>query len=159
MTSMNESRPTYPIHVLLSGRQCLVVGGGPVAMRKSVGLLASGALVTVVAPRIMPELLSLGERHTIDFRQRPYQVTDLESMVLAFAATDDSELNAAVVADCRRKQVFCCAADCHWPDGDFITPATFQHRGMTVSISTGGRDCRESKRIREILEKQWEHLS
>lgn len=156
---MTESEVTYPVHVLLADRRCLVVGGGSVARRKVVGLLAAGALVTVVAPRIIPEILALGDGHAISFRQRPYQGGDLESMTLAFAATDDHELNAAVIADCREKRVFCCAVDHHWSEGDFITPASFHHRRMTVSISTGGRACGESKRIRELLETQMKNLS
>ncbi len=155
---MTESKVTYPIHLLLSGRRCLVVGGGAVAYRKVCGLLAAGALVTVVATRMTPELLSLDERSGISLRQRAYQAGDLESMTLVFAATDDPALNAAIIADCRKKGILCCAVDHHWPSGDFITPAGFHHQGITVSISTGGRDCKESKRVREILERQLKNI-
>ena len=151
---MTESKVAYPIHLLLSGRRCLVVGGGAVAYRKVCGLLAAGALVTVVATRMIPELLSLDKGSAISFRQRAYQAGDLESMTLVFAATDDPALNVAIVADCRERRIFCCTVDHHWPSGDFITPASFHYQGVTVSISTGGRDCKKSKRVREILERQ-----
>jgi siroheme synthase (precorrin-2 oxidase/ferrochelatase) len=40
----------------LDGRDCLVVGGGPVALEKTQGLLECGARVTVVSPQVVPEL-------------------------------------------------------------------------------------------------------
>ncbi|HEV2758986.1 MAG TPA: NAD(P)-dependent oxidoreductase [Acidimicrobiales bacterium] len=42
----------YPVNLVLDGRRCLVVGGGHIALRKVEGLLACGAQVRVVAPRV-----------------------------------------------------------------------------------------------------------
>ena len=50
----------YPAFLKLSGRQVLLVGGGPVAAGKLAGLLADGAQVTVVAPDIGPRSISPG---------------------------------------------------------------------------------------------------
>ncbi len=152
--SSSPGKVTYPINLLLTGRQCLVVGGGSVACRKISGLLAAGALVTVIAIQVDPELLVLAAENKLKLYQRSYQAGDLESMTLVFAATDNHELNVAILADCREKRILCCAVDHHWPAGDFITPANFQHEGVTVSISTGGSSCKEAKRVREVLEKQ-----
>lgn len=46
----------YPAFLRLEGRPVLVVGGGPVAAGKLLGLLAAGARVTVVAPEVRPEV-------------------------------------------------------------------------------------------------------
>lgn len=151
--SSSPGRDTYPINLLLTGHSCLVVGGGSVACRKISGLLAAGALVTVVAIRVNPEILSLAEDHRISLIIRPYHESDLQSMSLAFAATDKPEINAMIMADCREKRILCCAVDHQWPAGDFITPASFRHDGVTISISTGGHACAEAKRIREAVEK------
>ena len=49
----------YPLVIDLAGRVCVVVGGGPVAERKVQGLLAAGAVVTVVSPRLCAGLAAL----------------------------------------------------------------------------------------------------
>ena len=48
-----------PIFLDVTGRECVVVGGGEVAARKVESLLEAGARVTVVSPRLSPPLESL----------------------------------------------------------------------------------------------------
>ncbi|HEX9202380.1 MAG TPA: NAD(P)-dependent oxidoreductase, partial [Vicinamibacteria bacterium] len=48
--------PVFPVFLKLAGRRVLLVGGGPVASGKLAGLLKAGAHVTVVAPKIRPEI-------------------------------------------------------------------------------------------------------
>ena len=49
----------YPVFLHLRDRQTLLVGGGKVASGKLDALLAAGARVTVVAPRILEALQAL----------------------------------------------------------------------------------------------------
>ena len=42
----------FPFFVDLSGRKCLIVGGGTIALRKAQSVLEYGAVVKVVAPCI-----------------------------------------------------------------------------------------------------------
>ena len=48
----------FPTFLKLGGRQALLVGGGPVAAGKLRGLLEAGAVVKVVAPRILLDIAS-----------------------------------------------------------------------------------------------------
>ena len=49
----------FPMFIKLENVSCLVVGGGGVAHRKAMVLCDFGALVTVVAPEICPELCQM----------------------------------------------------------------------------------------------------
>ncbi len=62
------STTPYPVNLDLRGRRALVVGGGSVAARKVAGLLASGAQVTVVAPKAVDEI---ADDHRVRWHQRP----------------------------------------------------------------------------------------
>src|SRR5690349_25177581 len=50
---------TYPLMLDLTGRPVVIVGGGRVALRRAQALLAAGALVHVIAPRVDPALAGL----------------------------------------------------------------------------------------------------
>src|ERR687892_263140 len=51
--------PFYIACLRLSGRRCLVVGGGDVGLEKVEGLLACDGDVTLVSPAAIPELQEL----------------------------------------------------------------------------------------------------
>lgn len=56
---MSHHSPLYPVALVVDGRRCLVVGGGPIATHKAEGLLGCRAEVTVVAPQITSRLRRL----------------------------------------------------------------------------------------------------
>ncbi|MER3420406.1 MAG: hypothetical protein C4290_07720, partial [Chloroflexota bacterium] len=68
-----DGNPYYPVLLDLRGRSCLVVGGGPVALRKVRGLLAAGAAVQVVSPEAVPALAALAEAGRIRWERRPFR--------------------------------------------------------------------------------------
>ncbi|NJL31116.1 MAG: bifunctional precorrin-2 dehydrogenase/sirohydrochlorin ferrochelatase [Phycisphaerales bacterium] len=55
--------PDLAVMLNVRGRLCLVVGGGKVALRRVRSLVSCGAMVTVVAQCIHPELVALSEQH------------------------------------------------------------------------------------------------
>ena len=52
--------PFYIACLRLTGRRCVVIGGGEVGLEKVEGLLACDGEVTLIAPRAHPELVQLG---------------------------------------------------------------------------------------------------
>src|SRR5215468_437034 len=62
----------YPLSLRLEGRRVLVVGGGPVALRRVAGLREAGAEVVVVAPWLTPALADLADRGQITAHRREY---------------------------------------------------------------------------------------
>jgi precorrin-2 dehydrogenase / sirohydrochlorin ferrochelatase len=141
----------YPICLNLSGRLCLVVGGGAVALRKTQDLLEAGAKVRAVAPQIAE-----GFRATcgVELVRRAYTSADLDGCVVAIAATDDAKINRRVYEDARGRGVLVNVVD--KPEMcDFIVPATVRRGDMTISISTGGASPSLAKKIRRDIQKRY----
>ena len=91
-----------PLFFDLHGQPVLLVGGGGIALRKARMLLRSGAAVSVVAPRIQPELERLLASAHAHSDERSFVPYDLDGKRLVVAATDDRELNARISALCGR---------------------------------------------------------
>ena len=141
----------YPVFLELTGRRCLVVGGGPVAERRIDGLLAAGAPVTVISPALTPALAALAAAGRIRHEPRGYRPGDLAGFDLAFTATDTGEVNGAVAAEARQRGVWVNAADdpAHCT---FILPALVRRGDLTVAVATGGTSPALARAVREELE-------
>jgi len=142
----------FPLFVELGGRPCIVFGGGAVAERKILALLAVGAVVTVVSPTLSVALTELATAGLIAHVSRAYADGDLAGAVLAFAATDDGAVNAEVAREGRTRGVWVNAADdpAHC---DAILPAVVHRGALTVAISTGGASPALARAVRERLER------
>ena len=138
----------YPIFLDLSGRRCVVVGGGEVASRKARKLLQARARVVVISPEIRAEL----ERTAAEIKRRPYREGDLAGAQLAFAATNSREVNAAVAREAKGRGVPVNVAD-EPSEGDFAVPSTLRRGRLQVAVSTGGASPTLARRIREELEE------
>ena len=138
--------PQYPVLLTLSGRPCLVVGGGRVAARKIQGLLAAGADVTVVSPDVSPDVEATGAR----IERRAYQRGDVTGFRLVIAATDDPDVNGAVYDDAEAAGVWVNAADdpAHC---SFTLPAVLQRGDLTVSVSTAGHSPALARWLRDQI--------
>ena len=142
----------YPVFVQMTGRRCVVIGGGAVGERKVEGLLQSGAHVTVISPDLTEKLEAWSRERAIQHVSRPYRRGDLIGSELAFAATDDPALNATIYKDAREQEVWLNAADdpAHC---DFILPAVLRRGDFTMAVSTGGASPAAARVIRDELGK------
>lgn len=145
----------YLVGLRLAGRKVVVVGAGSVAQRRLPLLVDSGAQVTVIAPSATPAVEALGERKPgITLVSRGYRDGDLADAWYAIAATDDADINAAVVAEADRRRIFCVRADLA-VEGSAVTPATFGYAGLSVGVLAGGEHSRSAairSAIREALQ-------
>ena len=127
----------------LDGRRCVVVGGGEVGLEKAHGLLACGALVTVIAPEVVPQFHELN----VVWRPRRYRSRDLSGAFLVVAATADRRVNERVHRDAEARGLLCNVADV--PDlCNFILPAVHREGPIAVAVSTSGASPALAKRIR-----------
>jgi uroporphyrin-III C-methyltransferase/precorrin-2 dehydrogenase/sirohydrochlorin ferrochelatase len=111
MTTSQRPEPLLPLGLRLGGRRVVVVGGGPVALRRVGALMAARASVTVISPAAVAVLEDLAERRQIDWHTRPYEPGDLQGAWLAVACTADAAVNAQVLAEADRARIFCLRAD------------------------------------------------
>ena len=141
----------FPLFVELGGRSCVVFGGGAVAERKVAALLEAGAVVTVVSPSLTPALAALAGAGRIGRIERGYAPGDLAGASLAFAATDDGAINAAVAHEGRARGVWVNAADdpAHC---DAILPAVVRRGAITIAVGTGGASPALARAVRERVE-------
>lgn len=141
--------PQYPVNLILTGRRCLVVGGGRVAARKIEGLVACGAVVTVVAPAFDEEVL----RQPVERRARRYERGDIAGCWLVVTATDDPEVNRAVADDAESAGIWVNSAD-DPTNCSFTLPAVVRQGPITVAVGTGGTSPALASWLRRRLEAE-----
>ncbi len=140
-----------PVCMRLRAEAAVVVGGGRVAGRKLDWLLRAGASVTVVAPKLAPEL----ERRaaTGEFRHcaEPFAPHQLSGAVLVVAATDDALVNAAVSRAAHERHIPVNVVDA--PElSTFIFPAIVDRSPLVVAVSSGGSAPVLARRVRGQIE-------
>lgn len=134
---MATGAPRFPVHLDVEGRRVLVVGGGTVALRRSRELLACGAEVTVVAPRLHDELQAVRNESGLTVEPRLYRPGEAAHYRFVVAATDDVEVNRLVCADADAAHVW--ANDASRSEGGAVTvPAVLRRGSVVVSVGTGG---------------------
>ena len=144
----------YPVALNIKGRQCVVIGGGPIALRKVQALIESGAFVTVISPEVCLELARMMEDGKIRAELREFRTGDLKGCFVAIAATDNSEINRRVALEGREKSVLVNVVD-DAALSDFIAPSIIRRGDMSIGISTSGQSPALARKLRLILESQF----
>lgn len=140
-----------PLFADIKDRDCLIVGGGRVAERRVLLLGRAGAKLTVVAPEPSRELERLADEGAIRLARRAFDTEPLDGYWLIVAATDDSELNAAVAAAAHRARRLCNVVD----DAElstFIMPAIVDHDPVTIAISSAGKSPVLARWVKGVIE-------
>ena len=145
----------FPISLTLTERRVVVVGGGVVAERKVRALREAGARVTVISPALTRQLAQWAEAGEITWTARLFAFGDCTGALLAFAATDDAGINAAVVVDAHKHGILVNdAGDAE--RGDFIMPAVHRSGKLTVTVDSSGLSPSFTARIRDELAVQFD---
>jgi precorrin-2 dehydrogenase/sirohydrochlorin ferrochelatase len=147
--------PFYIACLKLTGRRCVVVGGGEIGLEKVEGLLACDAQVTLIAPEAEPALEQYASESSIEWLQRSYAgASDLEGVFMAIAATDDTDVNIAVYDDAERRAMLVNVVDVP-PLCNFILPAIVRSGPLAIAISTAGASPALAKRMKREIEAQY----
>jgi uroporphyrin-III C-methyltransferase/precorrin-2 dehydrogenase/sirohydrochlorin ferrochelatase len=148
MESMDD-HPPYPSGLRLAGRRVVVVGGGQVAQRRIPGLLAAGAEVVVVSPRVTPAIEGQVLAGEVSWVERGFVDEDVSDAWYVIAATDDPGVNEQVSKAAEAERVFCVRSD------DAIsatawTPAVGRYDGLTLAV-LGRREPRRTAAVRDAI--------
>lgn len=141
----------FPLFVDLHEKPVLVVGAGHIAGRRIQTLMRFGAKLSVVAPEISSEIVSLADSGGICLIKKKYECSDILGMKLVLAATDNRELNAQIGMDCRAQGIpvnVCSDRELC----DFHFPGIVLEEELTVGINASGRNHHKAKEARIAIE-------
>ena len=145
--------PFYIACLKLTGRRCVVVGGGSIGLEKVEGLLACDGEVTLIAPDAEPELRAYADEGSIEWLQRDVRgPADLERAFMVIAATNDTDVNIAVFEDAEQRAMLVNVVDVP-PLCNFILPAIVRTGPLAVAISTAGASPALAKRMKREIDE------
>jgi siroheme synthase-like protein len=142
-----------PLFLNLTGRDVVLVGGGPVATAKLRQLLAAGAKVRIIAPEItseMHDIVAGAAAPEPAVTQRQFEPADLDgAWLVVAAATPEANRQVAQVAEILR--IFVNAADDPANASAFLS-GVVRRDGVTLAISTSGTAPALTALLREALD-------
>lgn len=145
---------SYPVTLDITGRRCVVVGGGSVAARKAASLADAGADTVVVAPKACDEVKRMADENRIAYVAEPFAPHHLDDAFLVFAATDDREVNRSVYREATLRRAPVNVADQPELCG-FYVPSVLRRGDLTIAVSTNGASPAVARRVRTRLEKEF----
>src|SRR3954469_17992046 len=146
--------PFYIACLRLTGRRCVVIGGGDIGLEKVEGLLACDGRVVLIAPDAVPALRALAAEGSIEWIRREYETGDLEGTFIAIAATGDTDVNIRVYEDAEQRAMLVNVVDVP-PLCNFILPAIVRTGPLAIAISTAGASPALAKRIRDEIADEY----
>lgn len=137
-----------PIGLKITGRLCLLVGGGEVAMAKAKLLRRAGAQLRVVAPRCLPELAAWP---MVDWYPRHYESADLLGVSAVVVAIQCSHTQGRIAEEAAARGIPVNVVDvpalC-----TFVVPSVVDRHPILVAILSGGAAPVLARRLRGQIE-------
>ena len=140
------NRKFLPVSIDITNEKILVLGGDQNALKKILILLRFGALVDVVSRKVNEEIKLLGVKHQI----KHYEPSDLEGYLMVYSCLNNVAIDRQIQLDAKTygtlvnihdKPQYC----------QFISPAIFQHRYLTVAVASNGQNVYNSIKLRDHL--------
>jgi uroporphyrin-III C-methyltransferase/precorrin-2 dehydrogenase/sirohydrochlorin ferrochelatase len=140
-----------PVFLRIKQQRVLVVGGGPVALRKVQMLLRAEARIRLVAPQVEAELKQALKDRMHQVEERQFVERDLDGCKLAIAATADSAVNMEVSMAASKRNMPVNVVD--QPElCTFIFPSIVDRSPVVVAVSSGGTSPVLARLLRARLE-------
>lgn len=144
---------SYPIFVETKGVKIVFVGGGRIALRKLRKLLSDGALISVIAPKIIDEIKQLEKTHqNLTLIEDSFDTLHLNGAALVFLVSDNSEVNKIAGTYCLEHSIL--YNDCmNVQKSRFRNGAALKRGAIEIAIGSGGKRPGVSKWLIERVEK------
>ncbi len=140
----------YPVYLNLTGKRCVIFGGGTIAQGKIPALLEAEAHISVISPDATPGIQEYVQQGEIAWLPRKYRPGDLSGAFIAVAATNLHEVNREIFQEAEERGVLLNAVD-DTPLCTFIAPSLVKRGPVTLAISTGGVSPALARKLRETL--------
>ena len=144
----------YPLNLDIENKNCVVVGGGEVALRKIRGLLEAGAIVKVIAPEICAGVEELFQRGEIIWLKENFSPELIGDEIILIAATDNPEVNRLAAQSAQAKKILVNVVDN--VGGNFNVPSRIRRGDFLLTLSTGANSPAFSKFVRQMLEAEFD---
>src|SRR3569833_253636 len=143
----------FPIFLKLNQLHTVLIGAGTIGLEKLTAIVNNSPLSTVniIARSVLPEIhLIVAEYKGINIAIKSFEEADLNNANLVIAATNDNELNEAIVQAAHKRNLLVNIADkpalC-----DFYLGSIVQKGDLKLAISTNGKSPTVAKRLKEVL--------
>ena len=143
----------YPINLNLNGRKVVVIGGGRIAERKITGLIEAMAFVTVVSPKLTPELIMYAEEGKLIWKEKDFTAEDIQDAFLVIAATNQPKINLSIKKAAAPHQLVIMVDNPE--ESDFILPAVVNQGKLSITVSTSGASPILAKKIKQEIADQF----
>lgn len=147
----------YSIYFDLKNKTAIVIGGGPVALRKIKGLLAADAKVICIAPEISKEIKKI---KNVTIYNEKFTLEHLEKYnpIILINASGNKEVDSMVSQQIKNKNILYNSVDN--PDAcNFYVPAAIKKKDLMISVSTGGSSpfmaAYIKKKISKLIDPRW----
>jgi precorrin-2 dehydrogenase / sirohydrochlorin ferrochelatase len=155
---VNKKCSTYPIQLHIKDQPCTVIGGGKVALRKVKRLLQAGAIITLIAPVLNTEILTLAKEGKITLLRREFLPGDTKGAFLIIAATNNSSVNEAIASEASSHKQLVNVINS--PNlGNFIVPGTIQNGNLIFTVTTGGTPALTKLITRELRDSYGDNFA
>jgi precorrin-2 dehydrogenase/sirohydrochlorin ferrochelatase len=141
-----------PIAINVEDKKILLIGGGRIAFHKIGFLKPFANNISVVALEVLDEIKAMG----CDYKEKPYEKSDLKGAFMVYACTNIIELNRQVKADAQSLGILSNVVDnpklC-----DFVSPAIYKHDNIAVAVSSNAQNVYKAIEIRNKIKEILEH--
>ncbi|MDR1745755.1 MAG: bifunctional precorrin-2 dehydrogenase/sirohydrochlorin ferrochelatase [Tannerella sp.] len=142
----HENLNFLPVSLNIADKKLLIIGGGKVALHKTLILNKFTDNISIVSPEFHEGFDAL----PFTKLKQKYSPEVLQDAFIIYICTGDKNLNAQIKSDAAERNILACVCDnpalC-----DFISPAVHREEHFTIAVSSDGRNVRRSIAIRNQI--------